>query len=64
MNNSVSFLRCCNEDGLILKPSKPATSIDRQLIMVMKTISIRTGYSKIQVYSVVLMQWSLTSSLF
>lgn len=28
------YLRCCNEDGMILKPSIPATSIDRQLIMV------------------------------
>lgn len=48
------YFRCCNEDGMILKPSTPATSIDRQLIMVMKTISKRIGYSKIQVYNVVL----------
>nr|XP_022321423.1 uncharacterized protein LOC111123413 [Crassostrea virginica] len=31
--NRTLLMRCCNADGLILKPSKPATAIDRQFIM-------------------------------
>ena len=28
------YFRCCNEDGLILKPSRPATAIDSYFIAV------------------------------
>ncbi|XP_063423508.1 uncharacterized protein LOC134707561 isoform X1 [Mytilus trossulus] len=30
--NKTVLMRCCNDDGLILKPSKPATAIDKQII--------------------------------
>jgi hypothetical protein len=29
--NLILNLRCCNDDGLILKPSKPITAIDAQI---------------------------------
>ncbi|VDI03306.1 Hypothetical predicted protein [Mytilus galloprovincialis] len=32
MVNKTVLMRCCNDDGLILKPSKPATAIDKQII--------------------------------
>ncbi|XP_062593083.1 uncharacterized protein LOC134254572 [Saccostrea cucullata] len=31
--NVSMLMRCCNTDGKILKPSKPATAIDRQMIL-------------------------------
>ncbi|XP_055954459.1 uncharacterized protein LOC126814885 [Patella vulgata] len=31
LSNVSLIMRCCNDDGLILKPSKPATAIDSQI---------------------------------
>ena len=35
------YFRCCNEDGLILKPSRPATAIDSYFIAVSLTVYIK-----------------------
>uniref|UniRef100_K1PIP2 Uncharacterized protein n=1 Tax=Magallana gigas TaxID=29159 RepID=K1PIP2_MAGGI len=51
--NRSLLMRCCNEDGMILKPSIPATSIDRQLIMAasgaMKDMEVWSTYSAMSV---------------
>ncbi|KAK7089407.1 hypothetical protein V1264_024716 [Littorina saxatilis] len=39
--NVTLLMRCCNAEGLILKPSKPATAIDDQIYM--KALSDRPG---------------------
>ncbi|GFR71337.1 non-lysosomal glucosylceramidase, partial [Elysia marginata] len=39
--NRTLLMRCCNEDGLILKPSKPARAIDEQIMEVIENIEFK-----------------------
>ncbi|XP_056009973.1 uncharacterized protein LOC125678812 [Ostrea edulis] len=47
------LMRCCNTDGRILKPSKPATAIDRQMILtatkVTNNMEVWSTYSEMTV---------------